>query len=106
MLKVDKKPYEIFKRLKDKYTVKTVLITDKEMSTPLLRTAFKDHREFIVHLFRLQGIEIYRFQHDYDSLDTRDPKLGVVFLANDSSIVPGIEAHVLVGHNSRSIYET
>jgi hypothetical protein len=101
---LDKKPYQIFNKLKDKYTVVTVLVTDKDFSTPLLRTAFKNHREFLINEFKHKGIEIYRWSHDYDSLDGPNPKLGLVYLANDSVIVPGIEVHALVGHNAKGIY--
>ena len=100
---IDTKPYKIFKDLKNKYSVKSVLIKDDDMGGKGLMLAFKDHRDYIAYLFKQEGVEVYRWAHNYASLDTSHPELGIVYLANDSVIVPGIEAHALIGHNARYI---
>lgn len=96
---LDTLPYKTWKKLKEKYPVKTILITDNDI-TGIGAQVFRSHRKYIEDRFYQEGVIIDRFQHDYDSLSTSDPKLGLVFLANDSVIVPGIEVHALLGHNS------
>ena len=105
MRHVDRLPYETFQRLKKHYVGKMVLLDDAALSAPGIRQAFSDHRDYLRHLFKKQGVEILRFAHNYDSLSTSTPELGVVFLANDSVVTPGVEAWVLIGHNARYISE-
>lgn len=103
---IDNKPYTLFKSLKQKYPVKTVLIKDSDIGGQGLSLAFKNHREYITHLFKKEGVEVIRWAHDYKSLDSSDPKLGLVYLVNDSVIVPGMEVHALIGHNARYMSAT
>lgn len=105
MSSIDTLPYKTFQKLKTKYPVKTVLITEQDATAPLIRTAYKDHREYIKAMFKQQGVEVYRFAHNYTSLNGSNPELGLVFLANDSVINPGIEIHALIGHNARYVEE-
>lgn len=102
---MDVKPYNIFKDLKKKYVVKTVVIREEDLGGTGLLLAFKNHREYIEHLFKQVGVEVYRWNHNYKTLDTTHPELGLVYLVNDSVIVPGVEVHALVGHNARYITE-
>lgn len=100
---IDLLPYKKFKELKQKYTVKTVLIKNDDIGGRSLALLYKDHRQYVASLFKDIGVEVLRWSHDYDSLTTSEPRLGVVYLANDSVIVPGIEAHVLINHNARYV---
>lgn len=104
-MQVDTKPYQIFKKLKTKFPAKMVLITEDDMSMVGVRAAFKDHREYVKHQFAKQGVEIIRFAHNYNSLESATPELGVVFLANDSVVNPGIEVWALIGHNAKYLAE-
>jgi len=101
---IDGLPYKIFKHLKTTHPSAMVLVTDDDL-TSIRAQVHKNHRKYIESLFKDKGIEILRWQHDYDSLNTITPRLGVVHLANDSEIVPGIEVWVLLGHNARYIEE-
>jgi hypothetical protein len=103
--RIDTLPWKTFKKLKEKYSVKTILLTGNEITGQGLHLAYKDHREFITAMFKREGVEVYRFNHNYKSLDTSHPELGLVFMANDSAIVPGVEVHALIGHNARYISE-
>lgn len=100
-MQVDTLPYKTFNKLKTKYTAKMILITDRDTTMPGVHLAYKDHRDFVTQMFARQGIEVVRFAHNYQSLDTNTPELGVVFLGNDSQINPGLEAWVLIGHNAK-----
>lgn len=100
---VDTLPYKTFKKLKEKYPAKMILISGDEITGRGIHVAFKNHREFIEHKFRQEGIEVYRHVHNYRSLDGRHPEMGVVYMVNDSEIAPGVEAWVLIGHNARYI---
>lgn len=102
-MRMDALPYQTYKRIKDRFVDKMILITDEDLGRPGNTLAFKTHRDYVNHLFKKEGIEITCWQHDYESLSGPNPQLGVVFLANDSVIVPGMEAHVLIGHNARYI---
>lgn len=101
--KIDTLPYNTFRKLKERYPTVMVLINDQTYRTPGLYQAFKTHRDLLAHLFKQKGVEILRFKHNYASLSTRNPELGVVFVANDSVVNPGLEAWVLIGHNARYI---
>jgi len=102
-MKIDTKPYNLFKKLKEKYPAKMILITDQDLSMQGLHLAYKNHREYIANRFKQEGIEITRFSHNYNSLDTSHPQLGLVYLMNDSVIQPGVEVWALVEHNARYI---
>jgi hypothetical protein len=101
--KIDLLPYRLFKKLKTTHTVKTVVLTDADMSVQGLHLAFRNHREYIEHKFKQLGVEVYRHVHDYNSLETSHPKLGLVYMVNDSVIAPGLEVHALMDHNARYI---
>ena len=100
-MKVDTQAYDVFKKLKREYSVVTILITDDDVHK--YNFMYKNHRDFVIKLFKDKGVEVTRWTHDYPSLTGAHPKLGVVYLVNDSVIVPGIEVHGLVGHNVRLI---
>ena len=101
MQKIDSLPYNTFKKLKSKYSVVTIVLRQRDLSFQGLHLAFKDHRSYVYHQFDQIGVEVTRFSHDYNSLDKTEPKLGLVFLANDSVIDPGLEVHALIGHNAK-----
>ena len=98
---VDTLPYKTFLKLKDKYPLKTILLTDADMTMPGVHLAYKSHREYVEAMFKKEGVEVYRWHHNYHSLDTNNPEMGLVYLMNDSVIVPGMEVHALIGHNAR-----
>jgi hypothetical protein len=98
---IDAKPYNIFKKLKEKYSTVTVHITPREFEMQGLHLAFKDHRDYILHKFKQKGVDVYRFSHNYKSLDTSHPELGLVFLAGDSELMETMEVWALIGHNAR-----
>ena len=101
MKHMDALPYRTFQKLKLTYPVKTIVIRQGDTVLQGVHLAFKDHRAYVAHKFSLLGVEVQRFAHDYESLDTKDPKMGLVYLANDSVIDPGLEVHCLIGHNSK-----
>ena len=103
MQQLDTLPYKAFKYMRDTkgYPAKMILITDADMSMPGLRRAFKDHQDYVKHLFAKEGIEVYRMSHNYKSIESGHPELGLVYLANDSVINPGMEVWCLIGHNAR-----
>ena len=101
MNQIDTLPYRTFNKLKRTHVVKTLVLGEKEMAFQGLHLAFKDHREYIKHKFRAMGVDVYRFSHNYTSLDTGHPELGLLFLANDSVINPALEVHALIGHNAK-----
>lgn len=103
--KIDTLPYKTFLKLKEKYPAANILVTDSDVTQPGLGLMYKDHREYITRLFQKKGIEVSRFAHNYGSLSTKNPELGLVFLANDSVVIPGIEVWCLIGHNARYVNE-
>lgn len=103
-MQMDNKPYKTFLELKSKYPNKMILITDKDLQFNALY--HKDHRSLVAKLFKDIGVEVTRWSHNYNSIDHGiNPELGLVYLANDSVIVPGLEVHALIGHNARYISE-
>ena len=65
--------------------------------------AYKSYLDYIKGKFKEKGVEILRVTHDYKSLDTAHPQLGVVVLAGDSVVEDRTEVWVLIGHNARYI---
>lgn len=98
---VDTLPYSVFKRLKAKYPVVTILVTDDDIFK--YQTLHKSHRDLVAMLFKEKHIEVTRWAHKYSTLESANPELGLVYMINDSSIVPALEVHALVGHNARGI---
>lgn len=103
-MKVDLAAYNAFKKLKQTHSVVTILVTDDDAFK--YNHLYKSHRDFIEKLFKDKGLEVTRWNHDYNSLTGAHPQLGLVYLANDSVIMPGLEVHGLVGHNVRTISAT
>jgi len=101
MSRIDSLPYKTFKKLKEKYPVKTIRLRGDEITGQGLHLAYKNHREFIEAMFRKEGVEVFRFSHNYKSLDTANPELGLVFLASDSVVDEAVEVHALITHNAR-----
>lgn len=99
----DVMPYQVFKKLKETYPTKTILITPSDINMPGVVGAYKGPEEYVIALFKREGFEVTRYKHDYETLSGSSPKMGLVFLANDSEIVPGIEVHGLIGHNIRPL---
>jgi hypothetical protein len=94
-------PYKIFKKLKEKYPTAVVRVPMDNMYWENLKY-WKNggHRQMVKDMFKKEhGLEITRYQHDYDSLTTEHPKLGLVHLKADTDIVEIIEVWALVGHN-------
>ena len=100
-MEFDVRPYQTYKKLKDKYPEKKIFVPQVDFNNPLYQRLFGSIPDFIKYLFAQEGVEVYRFTHDYKSLDGPHPQLGAVFLANDSIINPGIDVSVLLGHNAR-----
>jgi hypothetical protein len=103
MDQLDTLPYKTFNDLKSRYPVKAVVVDVDMLSRTNTFIAFKTHREYVAHLFKQEGVEITRWSHNYKTLGGQHPELGVVYLANDSVVMPKLEAHVLIGHNARYI---
>lgn len=101
----DLRAYKAFKKLKEKYPTKMVRITEYDLTT-MPHLQFKDHREYVAFKLKQEGVEVTRWQHDYASLDTHNPLLGVVFLGSDSVVDRAYEAHVLIGHNAKYVEAT
>lgn len=102
----DMRAYKVFKKLKQQFPHKFVTVTERDLALQGLHLAYKNHREYIEAKLRQEGIVITRWTHDYASLDTDHPQLGVVFMGTDSVIDEGLEAHVLIGHNAQYIAGT
>lgn len=100
---IDTLPYQVFKKIKDRYAQHTLLITPEDITKPGVIGAYPNVEAYVTAMFRMAGYEVYRYKHDYDSLPGDNPKMGIVFLANDSVLVPGMEAIGLIGHNIRPI---
>lgn len=100
---IDTLPWQVFKKLKVKYPTKMILVIPSDLQKPGVLQAYKSAEEYVVAQFRMEGFEVYRYRHDYKSLEGVDPQMGLVFMANDSVIVPGMEVHGLIGHNIRAI---
>jgi len=100
---IDSLPYKTFNRLKKKYPVKTLVFRDADMLAPGIHLVYKNHREYIDAMFKKEVLEVYRWHHNYNSLDGANPELGLVYLMNDSVISPGMEVHALIGHNVRAL---
>lgn len=49
------------------------------------------------------GVEIYRWRHNYDTLDGASPQLGIIMLRSESELDPAEECWVLLGHNAKEI---
>lgn len=103
---LDTLPYKTFLKLKEKFTVKTLRFTQKELTLSGIHLAYKTHRDFITAMFQKEGVEVYRYAHNYKSLDTSYPELGLVYLASDSVLDEAMEVHALIGHNARYISES
>ena len=78
-----------------------ILVTEADFTRVGVHQAFKNHRDYIEHAFKKEGVEVYRWNHNYVSLNGPTPELGLVYLMNDSVIVPGFEVWALIGHNAR-----
>lgn len=101
-LYIDTLPLQVFERLKKKFVTKTLLITPDDLNRVGVFGAYSGPEEYVRQHFKVtHNVEITRYRHDYKSLDGPNPQLGVVFLANDSVIIPGLEAWVLLDHNAR-----
>ena len=101
--KVDTLPYRTFNKIRHNYSEAKFVLRDRDLAIQGLRLAFKTHREYIAHRFKQIGIEVTRWTHDYSSLNGPHPKLGIVYLANDSVLDPGLEVIALVDHNCRRL---
>lgn len=105
MAQIDSLPYKTYQRIKGKYTDKMIVLTESDMTRSMAHQVFADHREYIEYMFGKIGIRIKRHNHDYKSLDGKHPQLGLIYLANDSDIMPGLEVHCLIGHNAEYMAE-
>lgn len=98
--KLDTLPYKTFLKLKVKFAVKTIVLRQRDFALAGVHLLFTSHRDYVEHRFRQEGVKVTRHAHDYRSLDGREPKIGLVYLANDSVVDPAIEVHALIGHNA------
>ena len=99
--KVDTLPYKTFNRIRKDYSEAKIVIRDRDTTLAGVHLAFKSHREYIEFKFAEIGIYITRWTHNYKSLDGPHPELGLVYLANDSVLDPGLEVIALVDHNCK-----
>ena len=103
---MDLKPYKVFKELKTKYPTRMVRITQKEIGLAPRAQAGQFVREYIAARFKKEhGVEVIRWTHEYSSLDSLNPKLGLVYLASDSHLDQAMEVWGLLGHSVREISE-
>lgn len=102
-MSIDTLPFKAFQRLRKQFPVVTVRVTERDLTLMSNQLIFPTHRHFVEHLFKKEGLKITRFSHNYKSLDTARPQLGLVFLAGDSIVQQTLEIHGLVGHNIESI---
>ena len=100
MNSIDTLPYRTFLKLKEKFPVKTIVLDQAALSGQGMHLIFKDHRAYVAHKFSVLGVDVTRFNHEYNSLSGAHPRLGLVYLVNDSAIVPAMEVHALIGHNA------
>lgn len=101
---VDPTAYRVYRKLRDNFPEKVIRITQGELVG--IHLAFKDHREFIAHKFKQEGVEVTRWAHKYDSLKGANPELGLVYLASDSILDEAYEVHALIGHNAKYLDAT
>jgi hypothetical protein len=97
---MDLRAVNTFHKLKKVYPVKTLVVRDADFTRQGNHLVYKDHRAFVVAKFQEMGVIVDRFGHNYDSLGTGMPQLGLVFMMNDSVIDPGVDVHALIGHNA------
>lgn len=102
-MRIDTLPYKTFKKLRTKYPAVMISYTARELTQPWVRAAYKSYLDYIKGKFKEKGVEILRVTHDYKSLDTAHPQLGVVVLAGDSVLEDRTEVWALIGHNARYI---
>lgn len=76
------------------------LTTDEIAAAPGGMNALSMRRMVAREFLKQHDLVITRWGHDYDSLDTSEPKLGLVYLRGDSEIVPHMEIWALVGLNA------
>ena len=96
-------PYKVFKDLKTKYPVRTIRVFKQDILKMSNQLNFPDPLEYVKAEFKSTGIEVYRVIHDYKSLNSQHPKLGLVFLAGDSVVEDYFEVHALLGHNAKEV---
>lgn len=99
--KIDTLPYRTFNKIRSNYSEVKIVIREKDTTLAGVHLAFKSHRGYIEHKFAEIGIVITRWTHDYESLSGPHPELGLVYLANDSVLDPGLEVIALVDHNCK-----
>lgn len=98
---IDMLPWQLFKKLKDTHSTHMLVVTPEMMNMPGVLEAYSGPQEYVTSLFARAGYEVYRYRHNYDSLEGANPELGLVWMANDSVVVPGMEVWGLIGHNIR-----
>lgn len=64
---------------------------------------FKNHRDFLQHLFKKEGIEVTQFHNEYHP-DGTIKKQGIVVGRTDSDLVPTVTVEATVGINAREIH--
>jgi hypothetical protein len=101
--KIDTLPYRIFNKVRHNYSEAKLVLRDRDFTVAGIHLSFKSHRDYIAYRFKEIGIEVTRWNHDYESLNTPHPKLGLVYLANDSVLDPGLEVIALVDHNCKRL---
>jgi len=100
---IDTLPWKLFKKMRAQYPTKMILVTPGDMNAPGVLQAYASPEDYVTALFRREGFEVYRYRHNYKGLEGPSPELGLVFMANDSVVVPGLEVWGLVGHNIRPL---
>lgn len=97
-----------WKRFADGRQVVTVRFSPEDIYN--MNGFFKTHREFIVHLFAKQGVEITRYAHQYVG-EVESPMVtewGLIFTTMEQRIVQTeelYEIHAIIGVNARHTKE-
>jgi hypothetical protein len=64
---------------------------------------FKNHRDFLQHLFKKEGIEVTQFHNEYNA-DGTIKKQGIQVGRTDSDLIPTVTVTAVVGVNAKEIH--
>lgn len=100
-MEADLRAYKAWNKLKHKFPAKMIRLTTEELSA-IPGMSGQLMRQEVSNRFKLEhNIEVFRWTHDYGSLNTTHPKLGLIYLTGDSVITETMEIWALVGHNAK-----
>jgi hypothetical protein len=103
---MDLRPYKHYKELAKKHDPKVVRFTVEEISNAPGGMQAQYMRELIAKRFlEERSLVVTRWTHNYKSIGTPHPELGLVYLRGDSTITDYMEVWGLLGHNLRGVDE-